>query len=113
MTNLLGVPECLVYWRYRVPAGELYPRHMLRWRSVVAAVAVLACLGMSATAAADTPVLPTSDALPWTDPNHHSPLEVLVTSIASTIAQRPVRVYCDGQTEWDALGASREFDANG
>lgn len=86
-------------------------RTVCRWVATGGVLAV--CASFPAVAGADAPVLPRSDSLPWTDPSHHSPLEDLATSIASKIAQRPVRVYCDGQTDWDALGAAREFDPNG
>lgn len=77
--------------------------------------ALLFLLGVVfATAArADTPVLPQGDSLPWTDPAHHTPLEDLASSIASRIAQRSVRVYCDGETDWESLGSSREFEPSG
>ena len=74
----------------------------------VAALSVAVPLAM-----ADTAVLPPSDSLPWTDPSHHSPLEVLASQIASGIAQRQVLVDCNGETDWDSLGASREFGPNG
>lgn len=49
------------------------------------------------------PVIPDTPDLPWTHPTHESPLELLASKIASEIAQRPVRVYCNSQAEWDAL----------
>lgn len=76
------------------------------------AVAALAAF-LSGQVRADAPVLPTTDSLPWTDPAHQSALEVLDSQIASEIAKRPVRSYCNGENDWNALGASREFDPNG
>jgi hypothetical protein len=97
------------------PIGQFSAFRVRRWCRFWVGVAVaLVCIGgVPSLASADTPVLPTTDSLPWTDPTHHSPLEDLATSIASRIAQRSVRVYCDGETDWEALGASREFDPNG
>jgi hypothetical protein len=73
----------------------------------------LALAVIAPTALADDAVLPQSDSLPWTDPGHESPLEVLDSQIASEIARRPVRSYCNGDNDWNALGASREFDPGG
>ncbi len=96
------------------PTLGVVPAKKTASRLIVACVAIAACaVCVPAVADADTPVLPTSDSLPWTDPAHHSPLEELATSVASRIAQRSVRVYCDGETDWEALGAAREFDPNG
>jgi hypothetical protein len=80
----------------------------------------LACLGVIVVAAiaavaagqarADTAVLPTSDSLPWTDPAHHSPLEVLASSVASRIAGRDAAVVCDGENDWQQLSATYHFN---
>jgi len=72
---------------------------MRRVSSIVLVIAALAC---ASSAYADTSVIPDTPDLPWTNPSHESPLELLASRIASEIAQRPVRVYCDSQTEWDA-----------
>jgi hypothetical protein len=40
---------------------------------------------------------------PWSDPAHHTPLEQLASSIASSIVGRPVTVKCEDQASWDAL----------
>src|SRR5580765_3216923 len=74
---------------------------------VVCAVAVAAVAGF---ARADTGVLPDTEALPWTDPDHLSPLEQLANGIATTIAGRAVRVYCDGDNDWATLAANEGFD---
>lgn len=74
---------------------------------------VLAALLVGATGArADTGVIPDTPDLPWTDPNHLSPLEVLSSQIASQIAGREARVYCNGQTDWDILRAQRSIPEN-
>jgi hypothetical protein len=64
----------------------------------------------SSLALADGPVLPDSPDLPWADPNHQSPTEVLASQVASGLAGRSVRVYCNGQTDWNTLAASVGFD---
>jgi hypothetical protein len=61
-------------------------------------------------ARADNGVIPQSDSLPWTDPNHSSDLEQLMTRISSTIANRQVRDYCNGETDWNALAGKGDFD---
>ena len=84
-----------------------------RTKTAVFLSAAIGVLLAAPFARADTAVLPQSDSLPWSDPNHQSPLEMLDSQIASDIAKRPVRSYCNGETDWNALGASREFDAGG
>ena len=76
------------------------------------AVIAVAVASAAASAFADTPALPQTDALPWTDSNHLSPLEQLANQVASKIAQRPVRVYCDGENDWARLAAEQGFDPN-
>jgi hypothetical protein len=71
-------------------------------RRVSSIVLVLVALACAPAAYADTSVIPDTPDLPWTHPTHESPLEVLASRIASEITQRPVRVYCDSQTDWDA-----------
>lgn len=82
--------------------------------SCVATLAVvLAALLVGATNAhADTSVIPDTPDLPWTDPNHLSPLEVLSSQISSQIAGREARVYCNGQNDWDILRAERSIPEN-
>ena len=82
-------------------------------RAVVLSAAVVcsAWIGVS-LASADSAVIPDTDALPWTDPSHQSPLEVLVSQIASSLAGRPVRAYCNGQTDWDTLARNVGFDGS-
>lgn len=76
-----------------------------------AAIACSAWIGVS-VAHADSAVIPNTDALPWTDPTHQSPLEVLAGQVASSLAGRPVRVYCNGQTDWDTLALNAGFDGS-
>lgn len=75
---------------------------------------LLAVLSMTACAAVLAPPLASADtvpiqvangALPWTDVNHQSPLEVLGSQIASRIAGRPVAIRCEGQNDWNILNA--------
>jgi hypothetical protein len=78
---------------------------------LLATIACSACIGVS-LAQADTAVIPDTDSLPWTDPTHQSPLEVLASQIASSLAGRPVRAYCNGQTDWDTLAHNVGFDGS-
>ena len=57
-------------------------------------------------------MIPDTPDLPWTDPNHLSPLEVLSSQISSQIAGREVRVYCNGQNDWDILRAQQSIPEN-
>jgi hypothetical protein len=85
----------------------------VRFRLVGRVVAIASAAAIAAAPAfADSPVLPQTEALPWTDPNHLSPLEQLANRVASKIAQRPVRVYCDGANDWAQLAAQQGFDPN-
>lgn len=72
---------------------------------------VVAALAAVPAARAETPVLPQAADLPWADPTHRSPTEVLLSSVASAIADREVRVYCNGATDWETLARRAEFDA--
>ena len=64
---------------------------------------VVLAFACAPAASADTSVIPDTPDLPWAHPTHESPLELVASRIASEIAQRPVRVYCNSQAEWDAL----------
>jgi hypothetical protein len=70
-------------------------------------LATLALLGLAVVAAgvsrADTAPLADSPDLPWTNPDHTSGLEVLLSKIASQIAGRDVGVRCEGDTDWRKL----------
>lgn len=55
------------------------------------------------TAAADSVTVPPGSPDPWSDPSHHSPLEQLASTVASTMVGRPVAVRCDDQASWTAL----------
>jgi hypothetical protein len=80
-------------------------------RTTLGFVAVLAALVLGAsTAGADSGTIPDTPDLPWTDPSHRSPLEQLASNVASAIAARPVRVYCNGQNDWDTLATTVGFD---
>ena len=74
---------------------------------------ILCCLllagGTAAAARADT--APYADSgLPWADPAHRSPLEVLGGAIASTIAKRTVFVRCQGENDWRILAEQAGFE---
>lgn len=87
----------------------LFRRVMVGGALMVIAVAC-ALVVSHAVAQADTaPISPTQD-LPWTDPAHQSPLEVLAGQIASKIAGRQVGVRCEGETDWKTLTSQRDFD---
>ncbi len=102
-----------VHVRFRQPAGALASLPSARASRVAAVVLVLAALLVGAAdAQADTGVIPDTPDLPWTDPDHRSPLEVLSSQIASQIAGREVRVYCNGQNDWDILRAERSIPEN-
>jgi hypothetical protein len=58
-------------------------------------------------ASADTPVIPPSAGLPWTDPNHRGPLEMLASQIASRIAGRSDSVRCESDNDWSTLTMQR------
>ncbi len=68
-------------------------------------VFVLLSLAGAPAALGDTAVLPDDGSLPWTDPSHQHPLEVVLSRIASQIAGFPVRVYCEGEYDWSKLHA--------
>lgn len=74
---------------------------------------LLAVAGVTAAGArADT--APYADSgLPWTDPAHRSPLEVLGGSIASTIAKRSVSIRCQGENDWRSLAEQAGFEPGG
>ncbi len=63
-----------------------------------------------AVASADTVTLPPGSGLPWTDPQHHGPLEQLAGRIATRIAGRPVTIRCEGDTDWLKLTTERGVD---
>lgn len=72
-------------------------------------LAACVAVGAARSARADTSVIPDTPDLPWTDPNHQSAFEVLASRIASQIAGREARVYCNGQNDWDILRAKYSF----
>lgn len=81
-------------------------------RTLALAAVLAVVLAVATDARADTGVIPDTPDLPWTDPNHFSPLEVLSSQIASQIAGREVRVYCNGQNDWEILRAQRSIPEN-
>jgi hypothetical protein len=70
---------------------------------LLAGIALAGALAVPVGASADTAPIPSSSDLPWSDPAHESPLELLAGRIASHIAGRPVTVRCEGDTDWATL----------
>jgi hypothetical protein len=83
---------------------------MLR-RAATAVAAALLCAaafaagsaGAAPLAAADAVTVPPGSPDPWSDPSHHTPLEQLASTIASSIVGRPVTAKCEDQASWTAL----------
>ncbi len=88
--------------------GRFFRRTRRRGRGVPVALAVTAALlsallALVARATADTAPILSSPDLPWSDPNHQTPTELLASQIASHIAGRSVTVQCEGQNDWTNL----------
>lgn len=68
---------------------------------------LVACLVLvsAPVASADSAPIRDDGSLPWTNPSHQSPLEVLAGEIASEIAGRPVSVRCHGDYEWSRIAS--------
>jgi hypothetical protein len=49
--------------------------------------------------------------LPWADPAHQGPLELLASQIASSLSERAVAVHCESPPSWQALAAQLGFDS--
>lgn len=69
---------------------------------------VVLAFACAPAAYADSSVIPDTPDLPWAHPTHESPLELVASRIASEIAGRPVRAYCNTPAEWVALRALPE-----
>jgi hypothetical protein len=75
-----------------------------RVRVLLATLALLGLAVVSASASrADTVPLADSPDLPWTNPEHTSDLELLLSKIATQIAQKDVMIRCEGDTDWRKL----------
>ncbi len=72
-------------------------------RALLSACLLLAVVALPAAALADATPLEGSTELPWADPAHQSPLELLASRIASQIAGRTVTVRCEAPAAWSAL----------
>ena len=59
--------------------------------------------GAAPLAASDSVTVPAGSPDPWSDPSHHTPLEQLASTVASSIAGRPVTAKCEDQAGWNAL----------
>lgn len=75
-------------------------------------LAALLALTFASPSRADTSPIPYTPNLPWTDPAHHSSLEVLAGQIASRIASRQVTIRCEGDSDWRTLVLSIGADPN-
>lgn len=80
-------------------------------RTAVALLLVALAAGLAVPAAfADTPTIPATAPTPGTDAGHGTPLELLGSRIASTIAGRPVAVRCYDSFYWHVLAGMHRFD---
>lgn len=79
-------------------------------RRLVSLVFVVLALAAPSAAVADSVTVPPEAGLPWTDPAHRGPLEVLASQIASRIVGRPVSVRCEGENDWNMLARTFGFD---
>jgi len=68
-----------------------------------AAAFAVGSAGAAPLVAADAVTIQPGTPDPWSDPNHHTPLEQLASTIASSIVGRPVTAKCEDQTSWNAL----------
>src|SRR5438105_4333985 len=75
---------------------------------LVFAITAMVFTSAAQTALGDTGVIANDPSLPWTDPNHHSPTEVLASNLASTIAGRTVSIRCEGDNDWANLGQTSD-----
>src|SRR5262249_963425 len=81
---------------------------------VVLATLAAVSLAVAATAVsrADTAPLADSPDLPWTNPDHTSALELLLSTIATQLPGKDVTIRCKGETDWQKLGTERGGDPN-
>jgi hypothetical protein len=83
---------------------------LCRLRGLLMLAVLVAAVGTASTARGDAGVLPDTPEPSWSNSEHDTALERLASDIASAIAERPVRGYCNGSGEWGALGSSVGFD---
>lgn len=83
---------------------------MFRRATILLAAALLGAAAFAAgsagaapLAATDAVTVPPGSPDPWSDPNHHTPLEQLASTVASAIVGRPVKAVCVDQASWTAL----------
>jgi len=82
-------------------------------RVVLAFPAALGLAVVAATASrADTAPIANTPDLPWTNPEHTSELELLLSRIATEIAGKDVTIRCEGDTDWRKLVTERGGDPN-
>lgn len=81
----------------------------MRLRRLAGSVIAISLLAASVVAVgaarADTVTVPPGSPDPWSSAAHNTPLEVLASTIASSLAGRSVSVRCEAQVNWDALTA--------
>jgi hypothetical protein len=73
-------------------------------------LALAGLLAVVGPALGDTAPLLPAVGLPWSDPAHQTPLELLAGRIASRIAGRAVTVRCEGDGDWAELMRRRGGD---
>ena len=84
-------------FRIRVPGS-------VRCALLALTLALVAGAFAPVVAHGDSAPIPTSAALPGSDPNHQTPLELLASQIASHISGRQVSVSCErDQSDWTTL----------
>jgi hypothetical protein len=81
----------------------------VRRLSLLLVLGAAVTLAAAAGALADTAVLPPDAPLPWSSPEHQSPLEQLVDPIATQVAGRAAAVRCEGDTDWGSLSAQKSL----
>jgi hypothetical protein len=75
--------------------------------ALLGAAAVAAASARAAPlTASDSVAVPPGSPDPWSDPSHHTPLEQLASTIASSIVGRPVAAKCEDQASWDGLNVN-------
>lgn len=70
---------------------------------LAASLVAVASTRAAPLAASDAVTVAPGSPDPWSDPNHHTPLEQVASTVASTIVGRPVTVKCDDQASWTAM----------
>jgi hypothetical protein len=85
--------------------GEIHRPGRRHWCAFVAAFALL-CAPAALASRGDDPPLPWAGGIAV-----ETPFETFAGDLASMVAGRPVRVICNGATDWGQLAAQQRFDA--